>query len=241
MDFVHRVSPLAKGEFPFYNPAMALKWVFLDMGSVIVDEVALRQQRVDATAATSGGRVSPKLLFERMKYYASLNEKPYQRACEELGLPKLPWRSDLGLETLRPNVEATLKILKFHYRIGLIANQPLGTADRLKGFGIRDYFEVIVASAEEKLEKPDPRIFKLGLTRAGVAPEEALMCGDRLDNDILPSMKLGIRTAWVKYDMGSYGNVDLLPHEPDFTISNIDELPYLLGICASKHNCKDCK
>jgi len=200
------------------------------MGSVLVEEAALREQRINATAAASGSRVSPQFLFERMKHYASLNQRPYQMACQELHLKCLPWRSDLGLETLRPQVDETLIILKKHFHIGLIANQPLGTMARLEAFGIAQYFEVIVASAEEGLEKPDHTIFRRALERAKASPGESLMVGDRLDNDMTPAMELGFCTAWVKYDMGSYGDVSLLPRKPDFTIAGIEEIPSLLGI-----------
>lgn len=200
------------------------------MGSVLVEEMALREQRINATSALSGGRVSPELLFKTMKHYASLNQRPYQMACKELHLKCLPWRSDLGLETLRPKVPETLLILKEHFRIGLIANQPLGTEERLRTFGIADFFDEITASAEEGLEKPNLEIFRRALKRANTTPDVSLMVGDRLDNDIAPAMELGLFTAWVKHDMGSFGDVDLLPKKPDFSISGIEELPLLLGI-----------
>jgi FMN phosphatase YigB (HAD superfamily) len=209
---------------------MDLAWIFVDMGSVLVDESALRKMRIDETAASSGGRVSSAMLYERIKYYASLNVGPYHAACKDFGLTPLPWRSDRHPEPLRDKVTESLIVLSKHYKIALVANQPLGTEKRLIDFGIRPYFDLIVASAEEGLEKPDPRFFQLAITRSGSSPEHCLMVGDRLDNDIGPAMKLGLHTAWVKYDMGSFGSISLLPHAPDVIINGLEDLIPWLGL-----------
>ncbi|RKJ18050.1 HAD family hydrolase [bacterium D16-50] len=75
-------------------------------------------------------------------------------------------------------------------KAGIIANQSLGSEERLKKFGIWKYIDILVASAEEGIAKPDKRIFETALTRAGCKPEEAAMVGDRLDNDIIHIVKL---------------------------------------------------
>lgn len=67
------------------------------------------------------------------------------------------------------------------YRIGIIANQELGTAKRLEQYGILKYIDLVVASAEESVAKPDLRIFKIALERSGCKPRNAIMIGDRMD------------------------------------------------------------
>jgi hypothetical protein len=47
---------------------------------------------------------------------------------------------------------------------------------------------VCLFSEEIGLEKPNPAIFRLALSHAGCAPKEAVTIGDRLDNDIPPSV-----------------------------------------------------
>src|SRR5207248_1894328 len=47
--------------------------------------------------------------------------------------------------------------------------------------------------------KPDPALFRRALDRAGARPEECLMVGDRLDNDVAPASLLGLTTAWVRW------------------------------------------
>ncbi|MCX6353739.1 MAG: HAD hydrolase-like protein [Candidatus Aureabacteria bacterium] len=52
-------------------------------------------------------------------------------------------------------------------------------------------------SLRDKLEKPDPRIARIVLDKLGVAPENAMMVGDRL-TDVLMGNMAGMRTALVK-------------------------------------------
>ena len=47
--------------------------------------------------------------------------------------------------------------------------------------------------------------------------------GDRLDNDILPAQSLGMKTVWVRQGLGAYGNPELGPKNPDYTIRSIVE------------------
>jgi putative hydrolase of the HAD superfamily len=48
----------------------------------------------------------------------------------------------------------------------------------LEAVGLREHFDFVIDSALVGVEKPDPRIFRMGLERLGVAPEEAVYVGD---------------------------------------------------------------
>ena len=99
------------------------------------------------------------------------------------------------LESPYPQTESLLEHLAERYRLGVIANQPAGTAERLEGYGLLDYFEVCVSSGDVGMEKPDPAIFHLALEQADCVPTESVMIGDRLDNDIRPAKALGFRAV----------------------------------------------
>ena len=47
-------------------------------------------------------------------------------------------------------------------------------------------------------QNPDRRIFEIALERSGCKPENAVMIGDRIDNDIVPAKQLGMKTIWIK-------------------------------------------
>ena len=53
-------------------------------------------------------------------------------------------------------------------------------------------FDVRVISGVEGIEKPDPRIYRIALERAGVAPEEAAFVGDSPEFDVDPPAALGM-------------------------------------------------
>lgn len=94
----------------------------------------------------------------------------------------------------------------------------------METFGILKYIDVVVASAEEGVAKPDKRIFEIALQQAGCKLEEAVMVGDRLDNDIVPANEIGMYTIWIK--QGNWK--DACPTEeleqPDMTVENLSEL-----------------
>jgi FMN phosphatase YigB (HAD superfamily) len=56
------------------------------------------------------------------------------------------------------------------------------------------FISICLSSMEVGLEKPDPAIFQLALSQSGCEPEQAVMIGDRLDNDIRPARLLGWKT-----------------------------------------------
>lgn len=82
-------------------------------------------------------------------------------------------------EILYGDTEECLTKLSSKYKIGVIANQSLGTAKRLENFGIIKYMELVIASAEEGIAKPDKRIFEIALHRANCEPGQSIMIGDK--------------------------------------------------------------
>ena len=127
-------------------------------------------------------------------------------------------------EELYPDTMECLRILKKKYKLGIIANQIPGAEKRLEEMGIRRYFDVIVSSAEEGVAKPDPRIFNIALIRAGCTPEQAVMIGDRIDNDIVPAKQMGMKTVWIRQGVGRYWNIQGDCETPGYEVNNLSEL-----------------
>lgn len=93
--------------------------------------------------------------------------------------------------------EEVLRTLSSSYKIGVIANQSAGSTDRLTKWGLMPFISTCLCSFELGLEKPDPAIFELALRRARCVASQAVMIGDRLDNDIRSARLLGWRTIRV--------------------------------------------
>ena len=68
-------------------------------------------------------------------------------------------------------------------KTGLISNAWDGLREVLQTrVPLADAFDVIVVSAEEKMMKPDPRIYHLALERLGVPATEAIFLDDFIEN-----------------------------------------------------------
>jgi HAD superfamily hydrolase (TIGR01549 family) len=139
---------------------------------------------------------------------------------------KLKFRKEL--EKPFASADAVLKELSHHYRIGIIANQSPGTAERLESYGLRRYVDVLACSAEEGVSKPDPELYAVALKQAGCEPEEAVMIGDRIDNDIIPAKKLGMRTIRILQGYGRFQPELEGQEHADWTIEALEQLIPLL-------------
>ena len=199
----------------------SIKWIFFDLGSTLIDEEDCKEYRVAETLKQSGAP-SKEEFYRQMEYLVSVNMLPYKDAVKKFGLEQVKWPKHL--EKLYPESREVLQALHGRYKLGIIANQSAGTEERLVQFGIRDYFDVVVASAEAGVAKPDKRIFELALSQAGCSANEACMVGDRLDNDIAPAAEMGMYTVWVRQSWFGMGNADLARFKPNFTVDRISEV-----------------
>ena len=64
--------------------------------------------------------------------------------------------------------------------------------DLLVDLHVRDLFDVRVISGIEGIEKPDPRIYELALSRASVEAKEVVYVGDIPEFDVDPPAALGM-------------------------------------------------
>ena len=67
-----------------------------------------------------------------------------------------------------------------------------GSSGCSRSSGVLEVFDVTVICGIEGMEKPDPRIFRLALERAGIEPGEAVYVGDSPEFDIDPPAALGM-------------------------------------------------
>ena len=79
-----------------------------------------------------------------------------------------------------------------HFLLGLAATQPAGSLKIMEDLGILQYFKYKEVSGSTGLRKPDPRLLLESCKGLGVSPQEAIMVGDRIDNDIVPAKTLGM-------------------------------------------------
>lgn len=202
-----------------------IKWLFFDIGSTLVDESRAYESRLRAVAKAAN--VTYEDVCETAIRFYQENKKGDAETIKLLGVEKPKWRSED--EILYDDAEECLRKLSGQYNIGIIANQSLGAAKRLEDFGILKYIKLVIASAEEGIAKPDRRIFELALARAGCEPGQSVMIGDRIDNDIVPAKRLGMRTIWVKQGFGRYWNITSEEEKADCEVNSLMEICDMMG------------
>lgn len=168
-------------------------------------------------------RLASKIFGKKTIEFSKQNLKGDHEAAKYYGIELPPWHKDA--EKPYANTESVLKRLSVKgYHLGVIANQSLRTKDRLSNWGLLKYFDIVLASAEEGISKPDIEIFHRALTAAKCVPDNAVMIGDRLDNDIAPAKKVGMKTVWIKQGLGGLASAIHKIEQADYIIENLSEL-----------------
>lgn len=140
----------------------------------------------------------------------------------------IPARNDArGRIELRPGIAELLEKLSGEgLLLGLAANQPQQSLETLDSVGILKYFQYQEVSGSIGLAKPDLRLFLRSCEGLGVESEEAIMVGDRIDNDIAPSKILGM-TA-IRFVSGRHSRQQPrswreVPHADVHSIEELDD------------------
>ena len=117
-----------------------IKWIFFDIGSTLVDESVAYQNRIERTIA--GTNVTYDDFYNKMVEISKYNQSGYNKALEAYGLKTVPWNSND--EFVYPETENCLSELSKHYKIGIIANQNLGSEERLEKLGLLKHIDLVI-------------------------------------------------------------------------------------------------
>jgi HAD superfamily hydrolase (TIGR01662 family) len=83
-------------------------------------------------------------------------------------------------------------------RIGLISNTQRCLQSFQSHFELRGLIAATISSFEHGYMKPHPSIFSAALSRIGARPEEAVMVGDSVRQDIEGALAVGMRAIWLR-------------------------------------------
>lgn len=211
-----------------------IDWIFFDAGGVLLDETKHEERRI-------------KLISEVVKEYnpditKEDISKVRQRASGILGglttnmikllLPdknqqesaivkvKMLGKSadQCGYAFIRPEAQDVVKKLSEKYSLGLLANQPKATKEKLKKAGVLKYFKFKDVSEDFNLRKPDPEFFKAIFRVTGADPNKSAIIDDNIERGLIPAKKLGMTTVWFKLEDRK------IIYDIDFTVTGLREL-----------------
>jgi len=91
--------------------------------------------------------------------------------------------------------------------IAVVSNSNGTVRKKLDRLGLAPYFDLVVDSAEEGVEKPNPRIFEIALERMGAERTTTLHVGDLFHVDVVGARAAGIDAALLD-PLGLYPGAD---------------------------------
>jgi putative hydrolase of the HAD superfamily len=159
--------------------------------------------------------------------------------------------ADEFMRHVRLDDEALYVLRKLHgkYKLGLVSNFAIPECvwKLLDGYGLREFFEVVLISAEVNKRKPSPDVFKRALKILGVDASRAVFVGDTLNPDIKGAKNVGMATILIERRKLFDRIEDIRPErlikslrklfdriavvKPDRVARSLRELPVILGDC----------
>jgi FMN phosphatase YigB (HAD superfamily) len=118
------------------------------------------------------------------------------------------WAYDFTARDLYPDAIPCLTALRAAgYKVLIAGNQPVEAEAALLRLNVPA--DLIASSAGWGVAKPDPAFFAKVIDAAGMPAESIAYVGDRLDNDVLPSLAAGMKAVFVRRGPWGWMHADL--------------------------------
>jgi putative hydrolase of the HAD superfamily len=102
-------------------------------------------------------------------------------------------------------------------RLAVVSNANGTLCAHMKRLGLGAMVDGVLDSDDVKVEKPDPRIFRLALERNGATPETTIHVGDLYHVDVVGARSAGLRAVLMD-------EADLRPDADCLRVRSLDEL-----------------
>jgi len=174
-----------------------LRAVFLDIGETLVDETRMWGAWAEAL------EVPALTLFGLLG--AAIGRGEHHRTVFDHFSPGRMARARDRMRTVAPLLPGDLypdalpclgALRDRGLQVGLTGNQPAAMEAALVAAGVPA--DVVGSSERWGVEKPAPEFYRRLVAESGVPAAEILHVGDRLDNDVLPALREGLRAALIR-------------------------------------------
>jgi HAD superfamily hydrolase (TIGR01549 family) len=162
---------------------------------------------------------------------AELGHTQVSNALVSLALERMFSSSEENWHPM-PGVYSVLEELReAGLRLGIVSNaSDSANVHRLVDKAeLRSYFDPIVVSAEQRVRKPDKRVFDPVLRAWDIAPQHLVMTGDSLAADIIGARQVGMVSIWLTADADTPGNQALRDKvKPDAEAEELVDVPDII-------------
>jgi putative hydrolase of the HAD superfamily len=111
-------------------------------------------------------------------------------------------------EFVPAGVRPALAALREHGLQLVVVSNANGTLRKhMDRIGLAGDVDIVIDSCDEGVEKPDPRLFEIALTRAGARPETTIHVGDLYQVDVVGARAAGVRPVLLD-ESGLHPDVD---------------------------------
>ena len=221
---------------------MALETVFLDAGGVLIHP---NWWRISAVLAEHGVRVSPEALMKADPLARrEIDDGHFVGTTTDASRGWLFFDLMLaraGIVRSEATGAALVELHRYHSASNLweyIPDAVIPALERLRGRALRlvvvsnangtlrahmdrldltRRFDCVLDSADEGVEKPDPRFFEIALTRSGARKENTIHVGDLYHVDVVGARHAGLRGVLLD-------EADLRPDADCPRVRTLDEL-----------------
>ena len=193
---------------------MSFTTVLLDAGGVILDESQHELVRAELTAEILSGvvpsysvdcyfsdvedavqsfcaNVYQYVFWKRSNGNIELFNTLWSVYLERFGARQPPLKLSDGLRT-------ELESLSSEFNLGIAGKYGRELLEALSNEDVLDMFTFPFTQDDFSYIKPDSRYFECVAEACHAAPEECVMVGDRVDNDIVPAKLLGMKTVLIR-------------------------------------------
>ena len=186
----------------------------------LINYIAIQYKSI--LAALTGNDFDSLELLKKVGSRYHLTPEQWDQLSEKWYIPLKKYCST------EPDLPQTLQTLKdMNLKLAIISNTFVTAStlnNHLKEVNIFEYFDEIVYSYQLPWRKPNPRIFKHMAEQFNLKTENIMYVGDRIDKDIIPSIKLNITPVLKK----AYTNHGKTPPQGTINIEKISQLPEII-------------
>lgn len=180
-----------------YREQDFVEQAFRNVAGIMADHLARKGMRDEAPTPESLSGQMVRLMEEEGR------GEIFNRLCEryEVDIPVRElvriYRETEPALSLYPDGEELLVWLENrNMKTGLITDGNVQVQYRkIRALGLDKRLNVVLASYDLGLTKPDPEVYAYCIGKLGIAPEEALYIGDNPLKDFIGARRLGMKTA----------------------------------------------